>query len=126
MSILKKGDLLLAAAIALIALAVSWSFKVFGNGDTARIAVIKQKGRVIRRIDLDRVTGSETFELKGDYPQLIQVEKGRIRVAEAGCPDQVCVETGWLTKRGDAAVCVPNGTIIEIEGEKSEVDDATY
>jgi hypothetical protein len=44
----------------------------------------------------------------------ILAEKGRIRVLQSECPNKICVNTGWLTKPGDVAICVPGDTIVII------------
>jgi hypothetical protein len=79
-------------------------------------AVITQNDKVIKRIDdLDKVEKPYTISVSGDYHNLILVEKGRIRFEKSDCPNQICVHTGWLTKYGDIAVCMPNKAIISIE-----------
>jgi hypothetical protein len=81
---------------------------------------------VIRKINLDDVDKPERIVIKGEYEEVILAEKGRIRFEDANCPDRVCVKTGWLSRKGDIAVCLPNRTIIKIEGESRDVDGGTY
>lgn len=79
-----------------------------------RIAIIKQGGKVIERIDLDAVSEPREIRLPGKYNETVRVEKGRIRFQEADCPDKICVKTGWLEKPGDTAVCLPNRAVVTI------------
>jgi hypothetical protein len=72
------------------------------------------------------VKSTQIITVGGKYKETILVEKGRIRFEEANCPDLVCVRTGWLSRQGDIAVCLPNRTIIKIEGEGSKVDGVAY
>ena len=72
-------------------------------------------------------TGGETQELDlsrdtefwvGDEEigrNLIRVENGAVRVAEADCPDKICVETGPIQEEGEVIACLPHGVIIYIE-----------
>jgi hypothetical protein len=53
---------------------------------------------------------------KGGSYNLIEVRDGRIRVAEASCPDKTCVHTGAKGRAGDLIVCLPNRLQIKIEG----------
>ena len=46
----------------------------------------------------------------------VQVEKGRIRVSEADCPDQICVNQGWISGGAVPIVCLPHRLMIEIVG----------
>lgn len=125
---LKKGDFILVA-IVLVAVAAGFSgLKLYNAGSAGvhKIAVIRQNDKVIKKIDLDTVETPQRVEISGSYREVILVEKGRIRFEEANCPDLICVKTGWLTKRGDVAVCLPNRTIIKIEGQSEEIDGGTY
>lgn len=124
---LKKGDIILLAAVLVIVVAGLAAVKYYKSNDTgARIAVIKQDDKVVRKIDLNGVTAPERINIEGKYPGTILVERGRIRFEQADCPDKVCVKTGWLSKKGDAAYCLPNKTSIRIEGADSGIDGVAY
>ncbi|HOP99254.1 MAG TPA: NusG domain II-containing protein [Acetivibrio clariflavus] len=128
MNMLKKGDIVLIGIIG-VAIVISSVFvlqyKRVDNG-THKIAVIKVKDKVVKSIDLSSVTEPQRIEISGEYNQVVLVENGRIRFLEAECPDKVCVNTGWLSDKGDMAVCIPNSTMIKIEGQSSKVDIVTH
>jgi hypothetical protein len=123
----KTGDRILIIAIALIVvlfIAVNvWEAK---PGEEL-IAVISQDNKLIRQIDLNNLEEPEYIELSNaGINQVILVEKGKIRFWQSDCPDQTCVETAWLTKTGDKAVCLPAKTVITIQGENNQVDVFSY
>jgi len=124
---LKKGDVILVALILTAIILGVAGTRIMGAIDRSDslVAVIKQGDRVIRRINLEKVGNAERIVVSGDYRDTILVEKGRIRFEDADCPDHVCVRTGWLSEKGDTAVCIPNRTMIKITGEKSKVDIVT-
>ena len=125
---LKKGDILLVLVLsALVLLGYGgYRYVAVGNTGNERIAVIKQDQKVIRRIDLNKIKEPERIDVSKDFHETILVESGRIRFEDADCPDRKCVKTGWLKDPGQAAVCLPNRTIIRIEGEGEEIDGGTY
>lgn len=126
---LKKGDLVLAAAVLLLAGSILGYMGIKKNNavNGTRIAVVKQNDRVIRRIDLDKVGQPETIILEGDYRNVVEVQKGRIRFLESSCPDLICVNMGWLDEVNEMAVCLPNKAIIKIEGtDAGGVDTKTF
>ncbi|WP_186435405.1 NusG domain II-containing protein [Acetivibrio clariflavus] len=128
MNMLKKGDIVLIGIIG-VAIVISSAFVLQykrGDSGTHKIAVIKVKDKVVKSIDLSSVTEPQRIEISGKYNQVVLVEKGRIRFVEAECPDKVCVNTGWLYDKGDMAVCIPNNTMIKIEGQSSKVDIVTH
>ena len=66
-----------------------------------------------------------TVEGPGGFTNTIEVEPGRIRVREAGCPDQVCVNQGYISDGTVPIVCLPNKLVIEITGGGDSLDAAT-
>lgn len=95
------------------------------------IAVIRQDGKEIQRIDLSKVTESYTIPLHGAQGEenVILVEPGAISMQTANCPDGLCLEMGALTSKGLPIVCLPNHIIIEIIGENEtdpKYDIRTY
>lgn len=101
----------------------------FGSTATGSVAVITLDGEVIDTIDLSAVTNPYSFTVytdDGDY-NIINVEKGKICVCEANCPDQVCVNKGYITNSASPIVCLPNKLIIAIEpdGDDSVADIVT-
>lgn len=80
-------------------------------------------GELLQTIDLEAVVEPYSFTVEGEtYTNLVEVEKGRIRVSEAGCPDQVCVKQGWIADSATPIVCLPNGLVIEIVGSENGPD----
>ncbi len=125
---IKKGDIILVAVIAALVIAgfAGYNFYKGTHRDGRKIAVIKKNNETVRVIDLDKVENPERITIEGKYTDIILVEKGRIRFEDANCPDLVCVKTGWLSKNGDLAVCLPNQTIVKIEGDTEEIDGTVY
>lgn len=123
---MKKGDKI--AAILILGLIVISAAGVFGYKQYVkgphRIAVIKQKGNVIKTIDLDTIKEKKQFTIPYDSNSFNQVEvdSGKIRFVDADCPDKICIETGWISEPGESAVCLPHKTIISIEGNNSDYD----
>ena len=127
MNILKKGDIFLVIiviAAALTALAFyNWSRDKHKEGSAA---IVKQGDVIVHRINLDEIKEPYTFEIEGDYRLVVEVSNGSIRVLEADCPDRLCVKSGWLRYKGDIAVCLPNKTMIKLEGVNDSVDGISY
>lgn len=117
---LKTGDFFLTGTILAAAFMVAVLFST--SGAEAATAVVIKDGQEIKRINLEDIEEPTSVEINDTYYDLIVAEKGRIRFKETDCPDRVCVNTGWITKPGQIAVCLPNGIIIKIEGSDNEID----
>lgn len=123
---LKKGDQVLIIVIIFAVILGTVFIRFYYNNNSEKIATIKQNNKVLKSINLSTVTKAEEFKITGLYTDVILIESGRIRFKEADCPDKVCVKTGWLSRNGEMAACIPNRIVIEITGEKSKVDGVAY
>lgn len=113
---LRWGDLVLFAMIALITLILFVVPSLSGRGGVSQ-AEIWIGGRLDRVITAEDCRETNTFSLSvGSYRYRVECDSGRIRVAEANCPDQVCVHTGWISHPGQAVACVPGGVLIKLIG----------
>ena len=88
------------------------------------VARITRDGALLEEIPLDQVAAPYTITLEDSLgTNLVQVERGRIRIAEADCPDQVCVNQGWISDGTVPVICLPHRLVIEIRGG-GELDGA--
>ena len=126
---MNRRTALLAGALALAVLACA-GFLLWqsGHAQAAVTAQIYQYGELVEEVRLDQVTGSYTIPLSGEdgSENLVEVEPGRIRVVSANCPDQVCVQTGQLTRAGESAICLPARVTLRLEGGGDSVDATVY
>ena len=77
-------------------------------------AEVMQDGRVLYTFSLEREKERVIrVEYAGSY-NLIEIKDGSIRVLEADCPDQICVETAPVCSTHEVIVCMPNKVIVEI------------
>ncbi|MEL1134770.1 NusG domain II-containing protein [Desulfitobacterium sp. THU1] len=120
----KKGDFIIILVVLLVGIGATlpWLWNKVNPSKPAdeRIAVITRGGKEMARVDLSDVQESQRFHYEDGIEVTILAEDGTIKFEQAGCPDQICVKTGTLTKKGDIAVCLPSETIVVIEGDKYE------
>lgn len=91
----------------------------------APVARITRDGALLEEIDLDKVDKPYSFTLEdGRGSNTVQVDQGRIRIAEADCPDQVCVNQGWIFNGTVPIICLPHRLMIEIVDGGGGLDGA--
>ena len=114
------------AALLALMLAGSAAFLLLRPKSGGHMARDTLDGKVVEEIDLSRVEQPYTLTLEGPggFSNTITVEKGRICVSKAGCPDQICVHQGYISDGTTPIVCLPNRLIIEITGGGSGLDAA--
>ena len=122
--LLTKADKWLIAVLLLAAIGgIAWNLMMLSAGGQPE-AHVYQDGRLIQVVKL-RPGYSEQIRLGGvERYNIIMAENGRIRIAEADCPDQICVRTSWVSRAPQQIVCLPYRVVIKIVSAASMgVDD---
>ncbi len=105
------ADFLIIVLVVVLAFAI-WLYPVFSEqGNDAQI----KQGEETKSVSL-----LEDKEIVIDGA-IVRIADKKISIIESDCPDKVCVNTGEISKKGESIVCVPNGIVITIGGER-EVD----
>lgn len=121
-----RMDRILILGVLLIALMTLFLVKGFHSQGQSVVAIIQVEGDIVETIDLSKVEKVKNLQIQGAQGlSTIEVENSRIRMVESPCPDQVCVNRGWIERAGEAIVCVPNEIVIKIKGNDESVDDIT-
>ena len=115
----KKTRLLLWLAVA-AALAGSLLWLLRPQAGEPVIATIAVWDRVVQTIDLTRAKDQE-FSIREETgrPITFQIKDHAIRFLESDCPDQICVNTGFIQNDLEVACCLPNQTLLYITKETS-------
>lgn len=56
----------------------------------------------------------------------ISIINGKARFSQSPCHNQYCVHQGWLSRSGQAAICLPNQLSLELIGETKHYDSLNY
>ena len=107
--LLTKRDALLIALILITGLSMlgfhQWRNSVDADFITAEIR--SDYGIYLVSLGEDR-----TFYI---IPNVIfEVADGQIAFVKSDCPDQICVRTGFISRGGQMAACLPNGLVLSI------------
>ena len=89
----------------------------------APVARISRDGVLLEEIDLSRVDEPYSLTLEDESGRnVMSVERGRVCVSEADCPDQVCVKQGWVSSGAAPIVCLPHKLVVELAGTGEDLD----
>ena len=89
---------------------------------TAKISV---NGQVVKTIDLAAVDEPYEFDISGlSGRNTISVMPGKIAVIYADCPDQICVNQGYIENSAVPIVCLPHKLAVAIIDGSREKPDA--
>ena len=83
-------------------------------------ATIYHQGAELYDLDLSKETVERTFVVEGTHtPLTVGVKKNAIAILKSGCPNQYCVEEGWVSDPHRSLICAYNDIYIFLEGASS-------
>ncbi len=94
------------------------------SDETGSYAVITIDGNEYQRLPLN-INTEQKIQTNNGY-NIICVEGGQVYVKEADCANQVCVNTGKISERGEVIACLPHGLTVTVEASEGEVDTVAY
>lgn len=115
-----KKDIFCLCLILVIAVALGSFFFLRPKGNSAAVRI---NGSVVQTLSLN-LDGEYLFENNG-ISLTVQVKSGTVGVVHSTCPDKLCMQAGFLQTAGTAAVCLPAGLSVTVEGT-SFADAVTY
>ena len=111
----KKNDLILV-------LLVFAAGHLFTSQKSAGVVEIQIDGKVVETLDLQK---EHAFKINGGT-NTVQIENGKVKMAAANCPDQICVHQKAISRNGESIICLPNKIVLKIvDGEEAELDAVT-
>lgn len=108
-----KYDIFLFAALIVFALIIYIILTLtYGRGSDKIICEIKLYGKTVKTVDLSE--SDFEFELPDNPNIRFKLINNAIAFIESDCPDKICVNTGYINRSGQSAVCLPNRVSIHI------------
>lgn len=103
---MKKGDIIIIISVAL-ALVISIAGLIIFSKQGSTVT-IKQNNEIVY---IESIGKDNTVTLDGNT---VIIEDGFVYMLNASCKNQVCVNTGKISKKGESIICLPNKVTVEI------------
>jgi len=90
--------------------------------------IVKVQGKIVKDLPLNKDNKSKVykFNFNNNYGY-IETKNGKVRMLEMDrkiCPKEVCSDTGWISKKYQIIVCMPNKITVNIDSNKEDTLDA--
>lgn len=126
----KKRAVIIAAAITVITVtSISAIIYMYNSSDKGTYAYIYQNDKIVKTIDISNIDRPYRITMENDDGgyNIIEVRQGSIGVVEASCPDELCMNMGFIDNSLMPVTCLPNHLVIKIIDEKpDELDGVAY
>ena len=112
----------LVIAVSIVAIIVL--FQQFWSFAPASQLKIRQGSQIVGTYDLNQ---KRELHLNGPLGEsIVVINNGQARFKHSPCPNQYCVHQGWLSRAGQAAICLPNQISLQLLGAKNSYDSLNY
>ena len=111
----RLADALVMVFFLLVSLLLLLSIGKRQEGSKVRVMV---EGKEIGVYSLSR---DSEYSLNGGTNTLI-IKDGKAYMADADCPDKLCVRQGKIHRNGETITCLPNKLTVTVIDEEGEVD----
>jgi heptaprenyl diphosphate synthase len=102
-------------AVVIVLVACTGASFVLFSGSEGSMVLVDVAGKTVEKLDIHE---NRDVTVRGEFGVMhIEVRQGKVRVADADCPNRICVRTGWRSREGEVIVCVPNKTVVRIVGQ---------
>lgn len=105
-------------------LCVFYLFQTLWSSEHAAKVQIRLGDKIYATYSLNQQREIHVHGKLGDA--VINISQGKARFAKSPCTTQYCVHQGWLTRAGQAAICLPNQISLELLGETKPYDSLNY
>ncbi|MDK2919530.1 MAG: hypothetical protein PWQ37_2263 [Candidatus Petromonas sp.] len=129
---MKKGDIVIILIVLIIGISNIVFINVSNSQTDKKYVVIRVDKEVVQKISIDSGT-NKIYEFKfGDEIGYVEVRDGKVRMQKMDkriCPQQICSLTGWIEKKHETIVCLPNKISINIEAmgdEDEKIDGVSF
>lgn len=113
-----KADKILIVCI--MVLSIGLIYPILKNVPTSSQAIVTVSNKEVLRINL---TEDDEYSVDGKLGKVyIKVKDGKIRVTQENSPHHYCSKQGYVSNPNTPIVCLPNETVITIEGQETEED----
>ena len=106
--VFRPADWVVIVSVLAIAIGLFFWFRPAGSAASATISV---DGQVVSQISLPCFN---TVTL--DNGVTIRFDGMRACIESSDCPDHTCVKNGWLDQAGQSSICLPNRTVLKLDG----------
>ncbi len=103
---MKKGDIVIICSVA-AAFVLSVVLLVAFSKQGSRV-VIKQNNEIIYNESI-----TVNYTVKTDTNTIV-IKDGVVYMEDASCKNQVCINSGKISRKGESIVCLPNKVLVEI------------
>jgi hypothetical protein len=117
---LKAGDYVIIVLVIAVVTLLFYQY-VFSSYQGTEVQITSQGFQRSFDLNEDRVV-----EVEGPLGiTKVVINDGEVWVSDSPCREKICIKMGKKHRVGEEIVCVPNRVVVEVKGERTQVDGVT-
>ena len=116
--IIRKADVVLLICLVILGIVSAWLSLRGGTSGSKVYTYVNGELYGTYSLAIDR----EVTIKNGSHVNKFIIKDGSVQMIYSTCKNQVCVDTGKVSKTNSMIVCLPNKVSLEIKGGDSDVD----
>lgn len=120
---IRKFDVAIVLFFLFIAL-ISYGISRYGIDEyDKKYIMIYSDNQLYQKIAVTDDEFRKTIPIENKYGHnTVKIYDGGVSVTDSDCPDEICMQEGFIDKPGESIICLPHKLLIEIDGTKKEKD----
>lgn len=112
-----KNDMIFIGVLLMVGIAVLFAFSLHKEKGSGWV-IVTCDGEEYGRYCLKEDQTVEITDAKGQVTNVLVIAEGKADMAEADCPDKLCVHQKAIAYAGENLVCLPNRVVVTVEAEQ--------
>ena len=120
-----KNDMIFIGVLLMVGIAVLFAFSLHREKGSGWV-IVTCDGEEYGRYCLKEDQTVEITDAKGQVTNVLVIAEGKADMAEADCPDKLCMKQKAISKNRENIICLPNNIVLQIANQdESELDAVT-
>ena len=115
---LKKGDYILIGVLLIVGFVIVFGHRI--RKEDGEKVIITVKGETYKVLNINQEQELKV-ELDDGHYNIIKIEQEKVKMLEADCSNQVCVNSAEITSVGETIVCLPHQVVVKIVVQDSDL-----
>ncbi|WZL73991.1 NusG domain II-containing protein [Clostridiaceae bacterium 35-E11] len=117
-------DKVLIILILIVSIAGIVFVTVAGANMDQKYIVIRVNNAIVKKISIEKDSQNKIYDFQfNHHTGYVEVNDGAVRMVKMDkniCPRSICSDTGWIDKKYQSIVCLPNKIMVTFEENSEE------
>lgn len=126
-----RWDKILIIIVLLMSITGIFFVSALETSDNEKYVIVQVNGTEVKKISITGSEKNQVYDFEFDKGKgYIEINNGLVRMVEMSkeiCPEGICSDTGWISKKYQTIICLPNKITVSFDyPQEHELDIISY